>query len=193
MIHSAMIHTVRHLNQHFKVLYESSEDIVVLSNIVEQDGGQNPYSDNKIVASLVNVEKESAAGRAFANPGGGGSFNTRSHPPVHLNLYIMFSANFTGKNYEQALKFLSDTIMFFQKTPMFTKLTTPDLPDPIEKLTFNIENLNVKDLSSLWSVISGKYVPSVLYKMCMITIDADAIASRVPTLQRPTLDAGPTQ
>ncbi len=189
MLNSAMIHIVKHLNQYFKILYDSSEDIVVLSNIVEQDGSQNPYSDNKMVVSLVNVEKESAAGRSFANSNGGGGMNTQSRPPVNLNLYIMFSANFTGKNYEEALKFLSNTIMFFQKNPVFTRQTTPDLPDTIEKLTLAIENLNVKDLSSLWSVISGKYVPSILYKMAMITIDADDIQSRVPALRAPTLGA----
>ncbi len=189
MIHTALLHIVKHLNQYFKILYDLNEDIVVLSNIVEQDGGQNPYSENKIVVTLVNIEKETVMGGASINSNAPRDMSAIAHPAVRLNLFIMFSANFSGKNYEEALKYLSNTITFFQKNPAFTKETTPDLPENIEKLIFNIQNLGIHDLSNLWGVISSKYLPSILYKMRMITIDAEDVASRIPTQRRPALDA----
>jgi len=40
-----------------------------------------------------------------------------------------------------------------------THQNTPDLDNRIDKLTMDIENLNIKDLSSMWTILSGKYLP----------------------------------
>ena len=52
----------------------------------------------------------------------------------------------------------------------------PDLVDPVEKLVFEMVNLNIQELSQIWGVHGGKYLPSVLYKTRMVTISEDIIS-----------------
>ena len=182
MIYAAISHITGQLNQHLKQAFDLNEDIVVVANITEQDGTITVNTNNKIVASLVNVEREMTPGcRPLAAPASDLPA-AQSHPPIHTNLYLLFAGNFNGKNYGEALKFLSATISFFQRNPLFTSQNSPDLDHRIARIALEIENLNFKDLSSLWTVLSGKYLPSVLYKIRMITFDAREIVGRAPKI-----------
>jgi hypothetical protein len=105
--------------------------------------------------------------------------------PVHLNLLVMFAANFGGSNYPEALKFLSSTVSFFQSRPLFNHQNAPDLDRRIDKLTLEIENLSLSDLSNLWGILSGKYMPSVLYRMRLVSIDASQINALLPRIAQP--------
>ena len=91
--------------------------------------------------------------------------------------------------YSEALKFVSNTISFFQRRPVFDHQNTPELDSKIDKLVLDIENLDIKDLSTLWGVLSGKYLPSILYKVRMIAFDAGDVMARVPTLREPHTSA----
>ena len=70
---------------------------------------------------------------------------------------------------------LSAAISFFQYTSVFNHNNTPDLDSSVEKLVFEMINLNIQELSQLWGVHGGKYLPSVLYKTRMVTITEDII------------------
>jgi len=148
--------------------------MVVMSNILDQSG--NPAPNNKLFVFLVNVEKETTISRQADF---GSSERTAStYPPLFLNLYVMVAANFESSHYTEALKFLSHAVGFFQRQPVFDHQITPDLDTRIDKLALDIENLNVQDLSSLWGVLSGKYLPSILYKVRMVTFDSGDIRSQ---------------
>lgn len=181
MIHAAVSHIASQLNQFLKRSFDLNEDVVVLSNIAEQDGTLAPNINNKLVVFLVNVEKESASAR----PGNPGSFDrsVSSYPPVFLNLYVMVAGNFGCSNYAEALKFLSNTVSFFQRQPVFDHQVTPELDKRIDKLALDIENLNIQDLSSLWGILSGKYQPSILYKVRMVAFDAGDIRSQLSPIK----------
>ena len=182
MIYAAIVHITGQLNQNLKRSFNLNEDIVAVANITEQDGTVTVNTANKIVASLVNVEKEMTPG---CRPPAAASANlppVESYPPIHTNLYVLFAGNFSGNNYVESLKFLSATISFFQRNPLFTSQNSPDLDRRIARLALEIENLNFKDLSSLWTVLSGKYLPSVLYKIRMITFDGREIVGRAPRI-----------
>lgn len=185
MIYAAIGHVTSQLNQHLKRSFGLNEDIVVVSNIIEQDGSLSVNVTNRIVACLINVEKDTAAGGRATAATHTSQPTCLTHPPVHINLYLLFAGNFNGKNYMEALKFLSNTISYFQRNPIFTSSNSPELDPRISKLALDIENLNIKDLSSLWSVLSGKYLPSVLYKIRMVTFDANEVTTRVPKLTDP--------
>jgi hypothetical protein len=182
MIYAAISHVTGQLNQFLKRTFDVHEDVVVISNVVEQDGTMAANATNRIVASLVNIEKDASSGSRAAVTGGSGLTAAATYPPIHTNLYLLFAGNYNGKNYAEALKLLSNTISFFQRNPMFTRQNSPDLDQRIARLSLDIENLNIKDLSSLWSVLSGKYLPSVLYKIRMITFDAQDITTRIPRI-----------
>jgi len=182
MIDLAIAHIAGQLNQYLRRSFELTEDIVVVSNILEQDGNLAPNVDNKLVVSLVNIEKE-AVTRPLSN---GNTWDAGhsivSYPPVYLNFYLLFAGNFGGSNYLESLKFVSNTISFFQGQPKFDHQSTPDLDDRIDQLTMSIENLTMDNLSNLWSILSGKYLPSILYKVRMIAFDPRDIRTRVTTI-----------
>lgn len=181
MIHAAVSHIASQLNQFLKRSFDLSEDVVVMSNILEQDGTLAPNVNNKLVVFLVNVEKETATPRQtnFSSS----EWSVSSYPPVFLNLYVMVAANFSGGNYPEALKFLSNAVSFFQRQPVFDHQTTPDMDKRVNKLILEIENLNFQDLSSLWGVLSGKYQPSILYKVRMVSFEAGDILSQLSPIK----------
>lgn len=177
MIHAAVAHIANQLNQFLKRSFDLNEDVVVMSNILEQDGTLAPNINNKLVVFLVNVEKDTTSIRPAGTSVAERSAST--YPPVFLNLYVMIAAHFAAGNYAEALKFLSNAVSFFQRQPVFDHQLTPDMDKRIDKLVLDIENLNIQDLSSLWGVLSGKYLPSVLYKVRMVSFDAGDIRSQL--------------
>jgi hypothetical protein len=185
MINQAISLLSSSLNQYLRRQFDMAEDVAVPSNIVEHDGAVVPHTNNKVLISLVNIEKETVPGSLWQSGSAVEGKSVSSYPPVHLNLYLMFTANFSGTNYAEALKFLSHVVGYFQSNPVFNHDNAPDLDHRIEKLTLDIENLNMKDLSSLWTIISGKYMPSILYKVRMITYDGQEISARIPKVTTP--------
>lgn len=181
MIHAAVSHIANQLNQFLKRSFDLNEDVVVMSNILEQDGTLAPNISNKLVVFLVNVERETTSALQAKSSDFAQSAST--YPPVFLNLYVMIAGHFGASNYAEALKFLSNTVSFFQRQPVFDHQLTPDLDKRIDKLALDIENLNIQDLSSLWGVLSGKYLPSILYKVRMVSFDAGDIRSQLSPIK----------
>jgi hypothetical protein len=183
MIDTAVTVIANRLNQYLKNAFELTEDVVAVSNILEQDGSLAAHVANKVVVFLVNIEKDSTAGNRPEQRSLGAVRNPSGYPPLRLNLYLMFAASFGGKNYPESLKFISNTIAFFQRSPVFDHQTCPELDKRVEKLILDMENISLRDLSSLWGVLSGKYLPSVLYKVRMLTFDTDDVKAAIPVLR----------
>lgn len=185
MIAAAITGIASQLNQSLRRTFKVGEDLVVVSNLTEPDGNLVSQASNKLALFLVNIEKDTLPYRpsalAHANLGRAGL----SQAPVHLNLMLMFAATFSGTNYPEALKFISHTIGFFQSRPVFDHQNTPELDPRIDKLMLEIENLSVSDLSNLWSILSGKYMPSVLYRMRMVAIDSGQLSGQAPYVSQP--------
>lgn len=184
MIHAAVSHIAGQLNQYLKRTFDLSEDIVVMSNIVEQDGTVASHLNNKVVLCIVNIEKDTTPIRQqYHNAGADRS--AISTPPLYMNLYLMIIGHFSGNNYSEALKFISNAIGFFQRCPVFDHQNTPDLDQQVEKLVLEIENLNIQDLSNVWGILSGKYLPSVLYKVRMVSFDSGDVKGQAPAVREP--------
>jgi hypothetical protein len=162
MIYSVLNTIGEKLNFYLKNRFSLGEDKVLLSNIINQDGSLAITESDKVVITLVNIQEETILSR----------INTMDNMarPINLNLYIMCSAYFIDKNYPEALKFLSAVLSFFQSNCVFTHNNTPDLDENVEKLTFEIVNQDLQNQSHLWGTLGGKYLPSVLYKVRMVTI-----------------------
>lgn len=184
MINSAVSHLANQLNQFLKQTYALPEDIVLMSNLVDYVGSAAPNTNNKLVVFLANLEKDTVPFRQHQQ-GGDNARSAVSNPPICLNLYVVVAANFNGANYPEALKFISSTIGFFQRFPMFDHQVTPDLDDRIEKLILNIENMKINELSNLWTLLGGKYLPSILYKVRMVAFDTEDVIGQVPNVVTP--------
>mgnify|MGYP001827120649 CR=1 FL=1 len=185
MIDAAINHIASSANQYLMRSYDLHEDVVVVSNILEQDGTVAAHVDNKIVVSLVNIEKDS---HPLSQPNISASTTSRipvTNLPIHFNLYLMFASYFSGSNYPAGLKFLSNTISYFQGQSVFDHQNSPDLDRNIDKLVLDIQNLSLDDLSNLWGILSGKYLPSVLYKVRMVSFDANALKDQASEMSKP--------
>jgi len=167
-----------------------NEDVVVVSNILEQDGTVATHVNNKIVVSLVNIEKESVPLNNVGHAPATAIRRTVSNPPIYVNLYLMFASYFSGGNYQEGLKFISNTIHYLQGQSVFDQHNSPELDRNISKLVMDIHNLDITDLSNLWGVLSGKYLPSVLYKVRMVTVDVGAVKDQIPSVTKPSATMG---
>ncbi len=169
MIYEALTCITEEINEFFRSKLKINEEKIVLSGIVNQDGTVAIQGENKVLVTLVNIEKEPAG-----KTGAGNSSRTlsNSQPPLNINLYILFSSYFSSTNYPEALRFLSFVIAFLQDKNTFTQSNTPRLDESIDKLTFEMESVTSERLNNLWSTLGGKYMPSVLYKVRMLTFDS---------------------
>jgi hypothetical protein len=182
MISAAIGHLAFQLNQQFKNNFQLVEDVAVVSNLVELDGSVAPAANNKLVLTLVNIEKDTLPFRPNTGSRGRDERLLQNSAPLFVNLYLMLSANFGAGNYAEALKYISHAIAFFQQRPMFDQLNSPGLDERIERLALDIENLPIAELNNLWSLLGGRYLPSMFYKVRMVTIDAKALTGQLPVI-----------
>ncbi|MDD5034760.1 MAG: DUF4255 domain-containing protein [Methylococcaceae bacterium] len=176
MIDKTFAFILKELDDFLKRLYPSAEAHAVMSSLTNLDGTLPLGIENKLILTLVNVERESAApATGLARPGNA----VRVAPPLNLNLFILVTAHF-GANYLEALKFLSAALAFFQSNPVFSPHSGPAFPEGLDKLSLDMVSLDMQTQNYLWSNLGGKYMPSVLYKARMLNIQTGRIAERVP-------------
>jgi hypothetical protein len=154
------------------------EPYVVLASLCNLDGTVPNVIENKLVLSVVNVERDTTGTSGGSRLSAQNVGFAQSQLPLNLNLYLLISASF-GNNYEQALKMLSAVLGYFQAKPVFTAHSANTFPRGLEKLTMEIVNLDTQGINNLWSNIGGKYLPSVLYKVRMLTVDQGWITEQV--------------
>jgi hypothetical protein len=180
MINAAISHLAFQLNQQLKSAFPLAEDVAVVSNLVELDGSVAATANNKLVLTLVNIEKDSLPQRNGAAARSRDERLLQTSAPLFVNLYVMLSANFGAGNYSEALKYISHAIAFFQQRPAFDQLSSPGLDPRIERLVLDIENLPTAELNNLWSLLGGRYLPSMYYKVRMVAIDSRAVTGQAP-------------
>lgn len=169
MIDIASTSLVGELNAYIQNKVGQKEEKVVLSGIVDQSGKVG-IEENKVVATLVDIHQESTLINNQHYLSNGDQGTARTAPTIHLNMIMLFSAYFSINNYREGLKYLSYIISFFQGKPTFTQHNTAALRDsPIEKLIVNIFHLDTNTKNNLWNSLGLKYMPSVLYKVRMLS------------------------
>lgn len=191
MIDLALGTIAQQLNESLQRTFGVREDMAVLAHIVEQDGRVGTQSESRLVMSLVNIERETAAQReprAARNPLGPSAVTPE---PVYLTLSVLFAAHFDSAHYDEALKLISATVGFFQSRPVLDHRNTPGLDRRIDRLALDIVNLSLSELSNLWSIVGGKYLPSVLYRVRMVAVDLAQISGQTWPVSRPAVGLGP--
>jgi hypothetical protein len=163
---------------------------VILENIGLLETNDATNLQQRIVISLVNVEEESTLKNSKHYLRSGSSVAEYSNNPVYLNLYLLFTANYTGgdspkNNYLQSLQNLSFVISFFQSRNHFSiggsqvpqllsffneqdMLYLPDLMDM--KLTTELYTLTFEQINHLWGSLGGRQAPFAMYKARLVMI-----------------------
>jgi hypothetical protein len=146
---------------------------VELGNISEILGDPNANRDDTaIIMSLINIEENriSRDPNNFIRKGDG---ILMKNPAVHLHLSVLFTAIRQTTNHynDKALQDLQQLLGFFQKKYVFDHSNTPSLDINIEKLILDMVSLNLQQMHEIWTVLGGKYFPSVVYRIRMVTLD----------------------
>lgn len=182
MIDKALNFIVGELNSVLLARFQSNENLAVLSSVSNPDGTLPPGIENKIVLSLVNVEREAAAnGGSWPMRGGGPEVFGRVSPPLALNLLLLITASFSS-NYGEALKVLGSAMGFFQGKPSFNAQNSASFPTEMEKLSMELVNLSIQEVNNVWAILGAKYMPSVIYKMRMLVLQENWIGERIPAV-----------
>ena len=170
MIYSALNIVVQELNRFLMRRFQTPDTKAVLSGILDETGAVPEENQNKVILSLVNLEHET--NQQYANyqsveKGTGAVINM----PYNFNLDVLVTPMFS--NYQEALKFLSETIYFFQAKQVFTAENTVGLDPGLQKLAFEIVRLSHTEMHNLWTALGAKYLPSVLFRVRMLSFQSE--------------------
>ena len=158
-----------------------SDDKVTLSGLVKQDGklhdGLKPESVSLV---LTGIQEETAYQPTTSYLERDNRTYTTSKP-IFFNLFILAIFHFTV--YEEALKFLSSTLQYFQNHPSFSPDTSVSFDIPgIEKISVKLVSQTPEQQNHLWGTLGAKYMPSLLYKVSLLQLNTDNIRQEVPAI-----------
>ncbi len=168
-----------------------SPDVAVLGNIARlDDPGTTQPLDNQIIATIVNIQEESTLRNgptAFRDSGGGITYR---HRPVYLNIYVLFAALY--RDYETSLRRLEQIVAYFQ---MQSRITSGNAQpsgkedDPEFVLSPEMVSLTFEQVNYLWAPLGGKQLPFILYKIRVVSIDANIPRGSGPEITDELLDS----
>ena len=143
-------------------------------NLVGKFEEANP---NKVVVSLVNLEKDTSSD--MSRPARFGYGFAGKGTPLMMNMYILLAAVFEKKRYTESLSVLSDTLAFIQSMPRFNTGK--------ENCTVEVVPMSTSDLHNIWTTMGGQYYPSVICKVRGLVIESTAIVSGGSVTRRPNV------
>ncbi len=154
--------------------------MVELMNIATlNDGDEYLDSTSPITLSIINIEEDTVAkvpNVYLPNTTQASSVDRYKSPAQNLVISLLFTAynkEQTTDKYQDGIIKLEHVIRCFQEQNVFyidgTVEVDPTTQDHI-KIILDLESLKISELNQLWSMLGNKYMPSVLYRMRMITI-----------------------
>lgn len=192
MIYESLNFLAERLNNYIqRNVISVAESPVILSRLVESDGKSAEGTTDKLILSLVNVEKDTLVQPFSSNGYNANGQCIVSASPIYMNLHVILAANTKSDNYKKALKLLSSGMSFFQNNSVFDRQNSPDMPEGLEKLIVDVENIKIQEMNNLWSSIGTKYMPSVLYKVRTVALGGGFVSATPPairTQEKPSVD-----
>lgn len=164
MIEQILTHYAECLDKYLARTHQQTEGLATVGMI----GSIEDERPNKVVVSLLNLERDAAGDISYARREGKAFIG--KNPPMMFNLYIMLAAVYDSKRYAESLAVLSETLQFIQSMPMFT----------LNGNTYSveIETMSTKDLHNIWTTMGGQYYPSVICRVRRLMVDSNTVISR---------------
>lgn len=173
MIDQVLTAIVGFLNDHIGTMAPD----VVLGNLSMTDSSVDEATNvnDSVVVAVVNIQQESTLRNLPANrqimDANGQPRGVARNPPLLLNVFVLIGAN--KSQYDVGLQRISQVLGFFQANPIFTSVEIPTLPEMgVDRIIFDLHSTSFEELNQIWSIMGGKYIPSVIYKMRMAYIDS---------------------
>lgn len=147
--------------------------------------------EEDLLITLVRIEEETSVKKQNAQLQTENNKRYYANPNVCLNLYILISSH---ASYEIALQQISETIAYLNSIYHGRNSLSegkgegekPDIRDL--NLSIELQSPTAEQWNSLWQTLGGKMVPSVLYKVRMITIEAHPSNKDVKYVKRVFVD-----
>lgn len=160
--------------------FQLMENKAILGTILNESGSVPEGNRDKVLVTLVNLEQET--NYQYINfQKAGGKNNYQLNYPFNFNMDILITALFS--DYNESLKFLSEAIYFFQAKNLFNHENSPGLDSRIKQLSFEVIKLSYHEAHSLWTALGAKYMPSVLFKVRMLSFQSDEIQELKTTIE----------
>lgn len=148
-------------------------DIAVVDDIAKHEDETSGLTDT-VVITLLNVEEESTLkNRSWYNKTTVSEnpllYNVKKqNPPAYLNLYLMIAANRNA--YDKSLSDIAKVIEIFQTNNVMEYVDS----NANKNFSFRIElhSIPFEQLSYIWGLLGGKVMPSALYKISVVKIEA---------------------
>ncbi|WP_343617919.1 Pvc16 family protein [Flavobacterium sp.] len=189
MINDSLWFTSKLLGQFLKNRLAVDDDLTVLNYLVDTSGVFPKNNKNKVVLSLINIEKET--NQPFyirnkqLNDGSYSSFNETER----YNLDLLISCNFD--DYSESLKTLDVVINFFQVNNYIDATSSSSIPPGLNRLEFEYEKISYHQMHSLWTAMGAKYQPSIIYKIKLIKVQGHETTEIIPGVSQINNTAAP--
>lgn len=168
------------LNQFARNRFGTSDNMVVLNSLLESSGAVPLANQNKLVLSLINIEKETNKPFYVHSQKTANDNFSAINPFERVNLELLVSSNFD--NYADALKFIDTAMLFFQLNPKIDAQTHSAFPEQLHKMEFELVKISYHQMHSLWTAMGAKYQPSVIYLLRLVNFQGNEPRSFIPAV-----------
>lgn len=172
MIYTCLSHITNLLNEYLDSYYETMENQAEVGAVRSFSTVEIP---NKIILSLINMERETGIGKAVSYRSAGDNQVVQNATSWFFNLTFLMAAVFDEKRYVESLEKLATSVAFLQQNS--TIRLQNNFRFTIEPIT-----LNMQELSNLWGIMGGHHYPAFFGRIRLISFDSDQIdrvASRI--------------
>ncbi len=167
------------LNAYLKARTGIDADVVALSAIVDENG-KYAIDNDSIGVNIINIEEECVHREQLPQTTHVAGQDVKLEPKLNLNLSVMFAANY--KHYDQALKYISYVMAFFQSHRLFVPSDYASLDQSLKRVVVELQRLNYDQLNQVWAYIGAKQLPSVIYRVRMVGIQDQAATDVGPPI-----------
>jgi len=168
MINEALVFLKKRLNTHLSLNRDPGQSHEDLVTFIDGDQMDPPaFKLGTVTMLLVNIEEDNVlrSSNRYGQISADGK-RREVQPEIRLNLLVLFAARY--KQYEDALRYLSQIIQYFQNNRVFDHQSAPELSDDIDKLILELITLPFSEQNEIWGSLRVPYHPSVLYRTRMI-------------------------
>ncbi len=134
----------------------------------DDDFGTANFS--KLFISVLKIDQE----RLAQNPNTyflqdmADEYSKRTNPLKYFNVHLLFAACSSNQRYSEALQRLERVLECFQDQHIYEVPIAGSSEDI--RIVMELQNLDLNQQNQMWSILGGKYFPSVIYKVKMIPI-----------------------
>jgi hypothetical protein len=136
------------------------------------------FDEGTLGITVVNLEEERTVRSQLPTHVYVNGQHVVREPDIKINVVILIGANF--KQYDEALKYLSLVLVFFQSHPVFTPGEYPALDPAVERLAMELQSPTYEQLNQIWGFVGTKQLPSALYRVRMVVLQDTAPAAVRP-------------